>query len=330
MSRISKPISKKAGRVVRRTLADGTVKEYRYKAYKQKHSPRLEKDSVASLIGAFKSSPEWRNLAPRTVSYYLTYLKPLDFIGSLKASEVTRRTIFEMRDAIAEERGNGAANAFQTAAAALFAWATERHWIAYSPLYKAKCLPSGELQAWKREHAEVALSGLPERYRRVVMLGVHTGQRRGDLCALKWDAYDGERLTITQGKTGAVVVLTVPTELRVELDAWRAEASGDHILTNSDGRPWNESSLSTMLPKYLQKLGLPRGLNVHGMRKLFAAGMASAGATAHEIAANTGHATLSMVQLYTKTADQRRLSAGAASKIQILKTPSNPLKNNGS
>jgi integrase len=70
----------------------------------------------------------------------------------------------------------------------------------------------------------------------------------------------------------------------------------------------------------MQALGLPVGLNVHGMRKLFATGMADNGATPHEIGANTGHRTLGMIQLYTRSADQRKLSEGSVGKIQTHTT----------
>jgi integrase len=68
------------------------------------------------------------------------------------------------------------------------------------------------------------------------------------------------------------------------------------------------------------------GVNVHGMRKLFAAGMAGAGATTHQIAANTGHKTLAMVQRYTEAADQKKLSDSAVGKIQTFTTARKILK----
>jgi integrase len=314
LSRPSKPASKKAGRVVRRKLADGTVREYRYKPYRQKPSPRLERDSLASLIVAWKGSPAWREFAPKTVEYYCQYLRPLDAIGHNKVAELTRRHIIEIRDAIAKHRGNGAANAFVRSVSALFAWAVSSDWIAQSPVYKIKRLPGGSLPAWTPEAAVAALAGLPEHYRRVVVLGLLTGQRRGDLIAMRWSDYDGERISVTQQKTGAGLSLAVHPDLKAELDAWPREAAT--ILMNSFGRPFEARSLTVNLPRAMAKLGVPKGMNVHGLRKLFAAGMADAGATTHEIAAHTGHKTLSMIQHYTVTADQRKLATGSVDKIK--------------
>jgi integrase len=54
----------------------------------------------------------------------------------------------------------------------------------------------------------------------------------------------------------------------------------------------------------------------HGLRKAAASRLAEAGATVHEIAAITGHATLKEIERYTKTADRKRLAAKAIAKMK--------------
>lgn len=309
--------SKAVGRVVRRTLADGTIKEYRYGAYRPAPS-RVAPDSLEAMVRAYRRSPKWATLATLTKESYNTYLRPLDGIGHLSAKQVKRLHILSIRDAISHERGMGAATGFMRAASALFGWAVEQGILEVSPTHKIRRLPGGSLKAWSVEQAETALSSLPEHFRRAVILGVYTGQRRGDMCAVEWSAYDGATLTFVQQKSQGkiVVVLEVHPDLRVELDRWKETATADTILTDAKGRPWSPNLLSVTLPFALQAIGLPRGLNVHGLRKLVAAGLADNGATTHQIAAITGHQTLSMVQLYTRTADQRKLAAEASGKME--------------
>jgi integrase len=321
----------KAGRVVKRTLADGSVKEYRYKAYKaaQVSSARLERDSLATLVRSFKASPEWAKLSDRTRETYAFYLKPLDGGGAQKASDITRRQILEIRDVMASERGNGAATAFIRSASVLFSWAVKRDWIDRSPIYKIDPLPSGTLPAWTTKDAVAALAGLPEHYRRVVIMGLYTGQRRGDLIAARWKDYDGERLTVIQQKSRGkiTVVLTVHADLKAELDVWMVGADKDGtILLSARGTPFIAKSLTTNLPRRLQDLGIPKGLNIHGLRKTFAAGMAANLATTHEIASQTGHKTLSMVQVYTASVDQAKLAYGSVGKIQSFTTATQPIE----
>jgi integrase len=244
------------------------------------------------------------------------YLRPLEKSGRAKAGSVTRRGILEIRDSIAGARGDGAATGFIRAASALFTWAVDREWIEHSPVTKIKPLPGGHLTAWTPEQARIACAGLPEHLRRVVVLALLTGQRRGDLCAMGWSAYDGSRIRLVQEKTKAPLVLPVHPDLKVELDAWRPTATAATILTNTLGRPWRPQLLSHKLPMALARLGLPDNLNVHGLRKLAAANLADAGCSVHEIAAITGHASLSMVQL---SADQERLAGAAILRLSNFK-----------
>src|ERR1700760_2354705 len=99
---------KKGAKVVRRTLADGTVKTYRYPRKVGRVAPKPA-DSTAELIEAYQRSPEWVALAKVTKSHYNIYLVPLHEAGHLSAKAWTRRDILTLRDAIASARGNGAA-----------------------------------------------------------------------------------------------------------------------------------------------------------------------------------------------------------------------------
>lgn len=315
----SKP---KAERVVRHKLSDGTIKEYRYKSYAPKPIIR-SKDTLSSLIDAFRDSPEWRGLAQVTQVNYAIYLRPLEKVGHVAPIDVKRRDILLLRDVIARERGNGAAKGFIRSCSVLFRWAVDREWIEHSPVTKIRPLEGGHLRAWTPEDARIALDGLPEHMRRVVVLALYTGQRRADLCTMGWSAYDGSTIRLVQHKTGAPLVIPTHPTLKAELDAWKPTATATTILTNADGRPWKPALLSYHMPTMLAKLGLPDDLNVHGLRKLAAANLAEAGCSTKEIGAVTGHATLSMIDLYTRSADQERLAGAAILRLSNIQKPTN-------
>lgn len=302
----------KVGRTVRHVLKDGTVKVYTYGRHERKTLDRAP-DSTAQLIEAYQRSPEWNALAGSTRDGYTTYLRPLFQLGHLPASSWTRREILTLRDAIATSRGNGAATAFIRAASAMFTWAVDREWIEHTPLTKMKALPGGHLRAWTREEADTAETSLPVHLARVVILARYTGQRRGDLCTMGWSAYDGATIRLVQQKTGAPLVLPVHPLLKDHLNAWPRVALT--ILTDKKNRPWKPQGLSHAMPDALVRIGLPGDLNVHGLRKLAAAELADAGCSVHEIAAITGHRSLSMVQLYTRSADQERLATAAIVRL---------------
>lgn len=308
-----------AGRVVRKRLANGEIREYRYPAYKPKKVSRIERGSFDELLAAFRASPEYAAFASGTRACYDIYLRDLDAIGALRLDDVNRKRVLAMRDAIARTRGNGAATNFSRIISRIFSWAVDRGWIPFSPLARISGLPSGNLPTWSESDLSTALASLPEAYRRAVVLAVHTGQRRGDLVRLRWSDYDrsGRTISLRQRKTGTSLVIPAAPALVAELDAWRLDACTLTILAAPTGRPWTESHLTHSLGDRLAALGMV-GKNIHGLRKLAAVRLALAGCTVHEIAAITGHASLEMVALYTRDVDQARLAASAVGKLETI------------
>lgn len=314
MRPLSRKSTKTGGRVVRRVMQDGSVKVYRYPPHQKRR--RAAGDTVGDLIASWEDSPEWRALAESTKAGYATYIRPLIGMERVRVKDITRREMIAIRNAIAAERGNGAGTGFVRAASALFGWAIEAGHIEHSPMTKVKRLPGGHLPAWSAADVEMALAALPEHLRRPVILALYTGQRRGDIIHMTWSAYDGTRIRLVQEKTAAPLIITVPYELKLELDAWRSAPVGKLILTNKFGRPWQASNLSKQLGETLAKIdGFPPHRNIHGLRKLAAANLAQAGCTLHEIAAITGHKSLAMIQLYTASVDQERLANSAVVRL---------------
>jgi len=109
---------------------------------------------------------------------------------------------------------------------------------------------------------------------------------------MAWSRYDGRTIKLTQGKTKVMLVISVHPVLKAELDGWRATATSTMILTSVIGKPWNPESLTTVMRRTVDELGVPDGLNIHGLRKLAASMLAEAGCSTHEIVAITGHRNL--------------------------------------
>lgn len=311
----SRPKGRRADRVRRYVAKDGTVKEYRYPAKPVQPSPRSG-DDLAGLLVAWERSPEWRRLALATKQHYGHYLRPLNKVGHIPVREIKRQFLLEVRDAIATERGDGAATGFIRAVSALLTWARDRGIVEHNPILGGtKGLERGSLRAWTAQEAETAMERLPEPLRRVVVLARYTAQRRGDLCAMRWSQYDGQAIRLVQGKTGASVVIPCHPQLNAELDVWALNRTALTILTDGAGRPWKPNLLSHYLPAALVRIGLSNELNVHGLRKLACTMLAEAGASTHEIAAVSGHKSLSMVQMYTASVDQERLASTAIARL---------------
>jgi integrase len=311
-----------SGKVVRRQLADGSVKEYRYpraKAGKDK-PPRIAPGSLDALLEAWRRSPEWADLAHSTQVNYGIYLRDLYRLGRSPASAVRRKDVIALRNAIAHTRGRGAATGFLRAVSAAYAWGMENDLVESNPAYRIKPLRRGTLPTWTEEVLRVALDKLPEAYRRAVLLAVYTLQRRGDLLALPWSAYDGRSLRLTQEKTREPLVIAVHRDLKVELDRWQQEWRQDGmrrttILAAPSGLPWTAAHFTRELGRLVGELGLGR-FTPHGLRKLGAVRAAEAGCSAHQIMALGGWRSLSMVQHYTKAAEQEGMATAAIIRLE--------------
>lgn len=320
---------RKGERVVRRTLADGTVKEYHYGprtgAVK---TPRAQ--TVAKALADWQRSTEWRSLRPRTTENYIRYSQPLhDALGQIPLREVKRRHLLEIRDQVAENSGDGAATAVARVAGAFFAWAVDREMVEASPATRLSGgLKKGTLATWSEDQYMQALETFPEHLRRVVMLAAHTGQRRGDLVAMRWDDWDGHAITVSQQKARKQKIVRIPlsAEMNAELARWKADNAywaehdehpmADTILVDARGRSWVAETVTKYFAFEVRRVGLPTNLTIHGLRKLALVRLAMAGCTPHEIMSISGHETIGMVEHYTRGVRQAELAEQAMNRLQ--------------
>jgi len=319
----SRPKGRIAGRVIRHKLKDGSIKTYTYPPHRRRPPTGAESDTLQALIDAYQRSPEWLQLASITRTTNLIYLRELARVGHVRVSDIRRRDLLAVRDAIAASRGHGAAAGFCRTCGTLFSFALDREWLDASPAARlAKGLHHGHWPAWTQTQADAALERLPSPLAKVVMLALYLGARRSDLVRLQWSAFDGEAITFIPQKTRtrSPDPLRVPCHpvLREALEQWRSGAvtplPGAPILTTPEGRQWSPHGLSMALARGLKAIGL-QAPSLHGLRKLAASNLAEAGCSSREIGAVTGHATLAMIELYTKAASQKRLAEAAIIRL---------------
>jgi len=99
----------------------------------------------------------------------------------------------------------------------------------------------------------------------------------------------------------------------------------DAFVVTVNGMPFaNEDSFGNAMCRWCRDAGL-KGLSSHGLRKLAASSLAESGASAHEIAALTGHSTLKEVARYTRKVDKRKLADAVIQKqiVPLAKTSNN-------
>ena len=142
--------------------------------------------------------------------------------------------------------------------------------------------------------------------RRAFALLLYTGQRRSDVVRMGRQHVRHGRIHVRQVKTGRELELPIHPALAAEL----AHVPADHLhyLARDDGTPHSPGGFYNLFTTWCAAAGLEPGLAPHGLRKAAARRLAEAGATAHQIAAVTGHRSLHEVTVYTAAADQARLA----------------------
>lgn len=142
---------------------------------------------------------------------------------------------------------------------------------------------------------------------------LNTGQRRGDVIKMGRQHVRAGKLHVRQNKTGAELKLPVTPELQAALEA----SVSPHMmfLTTSRGKPFTAAGFGNWFREQCDQAEL-HGFSAHGLRKAACRRLAEAGCTAHEIAAISGHKSLSEVAHYTRAADQEAMAEAAMAKMR--------------
>src|SRR6266511_651906 len=153
----------------------------------------------------------------------------------------------------------------------------------------------------------------------LILLGVATGARLGELLALQWADVDLDKGTVRIGRSRRIVnrrmqvkgpkteagyrTVVVGATTIAELKRLRAEqvrhrlalsrryySAEALVICKPDGRPYRPDSASTMFRVFVDRLGLPKQVHLHTLRHSAASFLAAARVPASDIAVQLGHA----------------------------------------
>lgn len=180
----------------------------------------------------------------------------------------------------------------------------------------ARYKPAG-IHSWTEDEiaAYEAVHPVGTRARLALALLLFPACRRGDAIRLGRQNVRGNTLSYRQEKTGRQLAIPIHPQLAAAI----AAAPREHLtfLVTPQGAPYAPNGFSKAMRRWCDEAGLPQ-CSAHGLRKAQARRLAEAGCSAHEIAAITGHRTLSEVQRYADAADQAQLAEAAISRTSIV------------
>src|SRR5262245_45712024 len=180
---------------------------------------------------------------------------------------------------------------------------------------KLRSVKGDGFHTWSEEEiaAFEAAHPIGSRERLALALGLHTGQRRGDVICMGRQHVRGDLLHVVQQKTGKVLAIPIHPELQAVLDV--VPLTQMTFLQTLRGKPFDGHTFTAWFIAACAKAGLSSDCTFHGLRKAACRRLAEAGCTVHEIAAISGHQTLREIERYTKAADQARMARSAMERV---------------
>jgi integrase len=146
---------------------------------------------------------------------------------------------------------------------------------------------------------------------------LYTGLRRSDVVKIGRRHVHNGVLTIEQGKTegGEEAYLEIPLHPKLceIIDATPTVGVKTFLVTHF-GKPYTAPGSGNWFRELCDQAGCFE-VSAHGGRKATARRLAEIGCSANQIAAITGHASISEVQRYTKAADRKRMAREAMKKL---------------
>jgi integrase len=216
-----------------------------------------------------------------------------------------RRDFLDWREKIARESGQREADNRLSAISAMLTWAMDRGNVVANHLRGFKRLYHVDRSEiiWLPEHIAAFMKVAPIEMQRALILGLHTGQREGDILRLPWSAYNGAEISLRQGKSkqsgkqGPLIHIPCTATLRRMLDGM--DRVSPLILVTKTGvsfksryfaRLWENSTLAAGLETVmLPGSEDPVGLHFHDLRGTAVTLLSEAKCTPQQIATITGH-----------------------------------------
>ncbi len=266
--------------------------------------------TVADLAHQYERSPEYKALAPNTQRVYSATIKRvIAELGKFPIDGVERRHVREVIDNRIE--GAGAKNIFRAVIGVLYKYARNHELAEKNPAQGISLAKLGSHEPWPEPLLEAALTSDNDRLRLAVHLLYYTGQRIGDVMAMRWSDVRNGAIILKQQKTGKPLRIPIHSALEVELSS--ARKAGITILTRQDGHKLTASRLRQELKEFADALGFD--IVPHGLRKNAVNSLLEAGCTIAEVASITGQ-SFQIVEQYARRVDQHRLGNAAIFKLE--------------
>jgi integrase len=292
---------------------------------------RFKAGTVSSVIDAIKASARWKALKPNTVALYSSAISAIEAAwGNLPAAGIRANHVATLLDRYADRPAMG--NQILVQVKEVLKIAVQQGLRTDNPAREIDALneqTDGAKPLTAAAWAALQSSEAPEALRRFGVLGRATGQRIGDVLAMRPMDRDGTGIACTITKLGGKPHWCVLTSAEAKtIDGWK-QFPASAFVTRPDGRRFDPASFRHVWRDYLNTPAgeALKGFTPHDLRATKVCDERMAGYTHQEISARVGM-SVGMVMRYSQHIDQRLIASTSTKPEPKLKTrvnrPENP------
>jgi integrase len=248
-------------------------------------------------------------------------------VGDVRLDKVGIREIEGFLATKKAEASDFTAKKYYAHLSAAFETAHRWHYLTSNPwrqVAKPKTLEKTPLFFSKREMKTFLGVISDSQFRNLVLVGVNTGMRLGELLHLKWTDIDtGTRIVYVRNSGDFTTKSKRNRVIPMNGFLWklfRGMRSDENLLVfhNSTGGVMDEHKVSKIFKAYVEKAGLNSGLHFHSLRHTFGSWLVQAGVPIYEVQRLMGHSNIQITANYAHL--QPNQLQTAVSRLNLAQT----------
>jgi integrase len=284
--------------------------------------------TLSGLIRAYTLSEEFEKLLSENTrqQYRRMLTKAEEQFRDLPVQAIddprVRKDFLDWRESVAKSSGSREADHRLSAISAMITWAVDRgHVISnYVRGFKRLYHVDRSERIWLPEHIDAFMRVAPLEMQRALIIALHTGQRQADILQLPWSAYDGQTITLRQGKASRRGIRAAPISIRCTGALCRMldelPRRSPIILTTKTGKPFKKRYFASQW-RSATKAAEISDLHFNDLRGTAVTLLSEAGNTIQQVASVTGHSLKTVTSILEKyLARTRGLSDAAITNFE--------------
>lgn len=218
--------------------------------------------------------------------------------GNLPMAQITPDMVFAAQRKLVQQSSQATCNRYFHTIKNLFRVAMDRELISSNPCQRVKLFPdkSVKIEILSRDEADLLVSACVSHVKPIVVCGLNTGMRIGEILNLRWDRVNLSRrhLRVVETKTGEDREIPINKTLYAVLS--EIERDSEFVFTFK-GQPIK--SIKTAFASALRRAGIEKPIRIHDMRHTFVSWMLERGADRKLLMEITGHKTTKIFDRYS-------------------------------